>query len=594
MNENLVFPIGGGIVGASVYSTIGGMGIVGGFGGIGIGMAGMTAAGTVLGSAVYGAVQGIEQGDATAFAAIGLGAVGGASFSATIGGIGVSFGGSALGIGVGSMAAIGGIFGLGIYGLAKMFSSSSTSEPITETFNRLEERIFYEEAYYQAMIDLSPTLAELSLKQKFAELEFEEELKILKSQIKAKKQLNFQENIYNNSFDFIFEDIEENYFNNEPDNLALELREKFLWKSVFSLQGHTASINSFAIKDNILASASEDRTVSLWNIETQKQIFSFFEPSEVYSVAINQQIVVAGNSGRKITSWKLDNKALNHIFFYDSFSRNLYNQDSHAGLIYSLILSKDGKTLFSCSADRTIKIWNTNRGQLKSTLTGHTDSVLTLAISSSDRFLISGSTDKTIRIWDLTIPDSKPQILTGHDNWVTAIAITSDDKYLVSGSTDSTIKLWNLKTQELVYTLTDHSDSVWSIAISPDDQTIASGSLDQTVKLWDLATGTLLQTLQASSPVIFSENGKYLITGNNKNQIEIWQRFSENHQLINDKKINNQWWLILGVERNATRTEMKTAYYNLARQYHPDLNNSVEAQQMMRIINQAYYQSKLN
>lgn len=280
MNKNLVFPIGGGIVGTSVYSTVGGIGIVGGFGGIGIGMAGMTVAGTVLGSAVYGAVQGMEQGDATAFAAIGLGAVGGASFSTTIGGIGVSFGGSALGIGVGSMAAIGGIFGLGIYGLAKMFSSSSTSEPITETFNRLEDRISYEEAYYQAMIDLSPTLAELSLKQKFAELEFEEELEILKGQIKAKKQLDLKSNMDNNFFDFIFEYPEEKYFNNEPDNLDLELREKFVWKSVFSLKGHTASINSFAIKNNILASASEDRTISLWNIETKNKYFHFLNQAK--------------------------------------------------------------------------------------------------------------------------------------------------------------------------------------------------------------------------------------------------------------------------------------------------------------------------
>ena len=62
MKEYIVFPVSGGIAGASVYSTIGSIGIVGGFGGIGIGMAGMTAAGTVVSSAVYGAVKGIEHG----------------------------------------------------------------------------------------------------------------------------------------------------------------------------------------------------------------------------------------------------------------------------------------------------------------------------------------------------------------------------------------------------------------------------------------------------------------------------------------------------------------------------------------------------
>ncbi|MBE9166373.1 hypothetical protein IQ238_02095 [Pleurocapsales cyanobacterium LEGE 06147] len=144
-----------------------------------------------VGSAVYGAFKGIEHGDATAFAAIGLGALEGAGVSATIGGIGLSFGGSAFGIGMGSMTAMGGIFGLGIYGLAKMFSSSSTSEPIAETFNRMEEIISDEEAYYQAMIDLNPIFAELSWEQKFAELELEEELEILKKQIKAKLRNNY-------------------------------------------------------------------------------------------------------------------------------------------------------------------------------------------------------------------------------------------------------------------------------------------------------------------------------------------------------------------------------------------------------------------
>lgn len=179
MKENVFFPFSGGIAGSSVYSTIGGIGIVGGFGGIGIGMVEMTAAGTVIGSAVYGAFQGIEDGDATAFAAIGLGAIGGAGISATIGGIGVSFGESSFGIGMVSMASMGSILGLGVYGLAKMFSSANNPEPIAETFNRMEERISYEEAYCEAMMELDPILAELSWKQKFAELEFEEELEIL-------------------------------------------------------------------------------------------------------------------------------------------------------------------------------------------------------------------------------------------------------------------------------------------------------------------------------------------------------------------------------------------------------------------------------
>lgn len=581
MKNQIAFPLSGGMAGVCTYSTFGGIGIVGGFGGMGIGMVGMTAAGTVIGSAIYGAVEGIENRDATAFTAIGLGAIGGAGVSATFGGVGVSFSGSALGLGMGSMAAMGGIFGLGIYGLAKMFSSSY-SEPITETFSRMEEKIAYEEAYYQAMIELSPTLAELSWKQKFAELEIAEELEVLKAQIEAKNILNCDWNPHFNSFDIFDNEVKYDNTNIEPDTVEIELKENFVWKSLKILKGHTATINSLAIKDNIFVSGSDDRTVNLWNIETGQLIFSFFEPSEVSNVAISDRFIVAGNKSRKITSWQLKNKTLNRCF-----SQNSYSYDSHDGLINAFVLSSDFQTLYSGSADRTIRIWNLNTGQLEHTLNGHTDSVLALAISPCDRFLYSGSADKTIKIWNLHKPTAKPQTFTNSNSWVTSLAITNDGKYLVSGGTDSRIKLWNLSTKKLIYTISQNNSAIWSIAISPDGKTIVSSSIDKTV-IWELATGNILQTINASTSIIFNKNGKYLITANPQNRIEIWQRSSQKQQFIKKFETERQWWKILKINKNTTTTEIKAAYYKLARQYHPDINPSYEARQMMQIINLAY------
>lgn len=594
MNKDVFFPLGGGIAGGSVYSTIGGIGVVGGFGGLGVGITGMTAAGTVIGSAFYGAAKGIEDGDATAFVATGLGAIGGIGASATIGGIGISFGGSTFGIGMLSMTAMGGVFGLGVYGLAKMFSSSRINEPIAETFNRMEDRISYEEAYHQALMELNPIFEELIWYQKFNVLEIEDELEILKGQIRAKKKLDSTWNIHNNFSNFNQNSFEDEFINTEPESLKIELKENFVWKSIQVLRGHTGVINSLAIQDNIVASASEDHTVMLWNLETGKHLFSFFEPSAINSIAINDQIIVAGNQRRNITSWNLQNKTLKHIFSrksYDSFYRDLYNTECHEGLIFSLVLSNDGKTLFSSSGDQTIRAWNATTGEFKFALTGHTDLVLSLAITSSDRFLISGSADKTIRIWDLNNLSSKPQIITAHENWVTALAITLDEKYLASGSKDETVKLWDLSNLRQVYSL-EHDAAVWSVAITPDGSTLASGSLDKTVKLWDLATGINSQTLQASTPVIFSDNSKYLITGNSRNQIVIWQRTSTNNELLIDSEITKQWWIVLGVEQNASTNEIKVAYHDLARQYHPDLNTSKEAEKIMQIINQAYYKAR--
>lgn len=48
------------------------------------------------------------------------------------------------------------------------------------------------------------------------------------------------------------------------------------------------------------------------------------------------------------------------------------------------------------------------------------------------------------------------------------------------------------------------------------------------------------------------------------------------------------YYRILGVSRNASYEEIKKAYRNLVRQWHPDFNNSPEAEEKIREINEAY------
>ena len=578
MENNIAYPATGSIAGAGIYSTMGGVGLVGGFGGIGIGLVGMTTVGATVGFATFGVVEGIANGDSAAFISTGLGAFYGATVASTIGGVGVSFGGSAFGIGIGSMSIAGGVFGLGIYGLAKMFAKSETKETYAAVFERMEDKISYQDAYHQAMIELNPLFVDLVWEQQFSELEIEDELKMLNAQIKSNA---------GNCFAFNSQSIGQIPVGMEFDSAEIELQEKFSWQPIKTLYGHSNSINYLAIKNNVLASASNDHNINLWNINTGKLIYSFFGSHEVQAVAINNQIIAGTGFDQTITIWNLNDKTLKRII------SKYKNPNSHNNVIYALIFSNKGELLISGSADTKIKVWNPTTGNLRFTLSGHSGSVNTLAISPCDRFLISGSSDQTIRIWDLINPEAKPHVIEQYSGELTAIAITSDGKHFISSSRHSCLQIWCMETQRKIYNHENAIDNINSINISFNNKLMAVGNTKGMVQIWDLETHNLLQSITACSPVVFNSDGKYLITGDIHNRIQIWQKMVYNSHLDYEKYLNEPWWKILGVSKTSPATNIKIAYYNLAKKYHSDVNSTQEAKDMMSIINRAYQTSQI-
>jgi hypothetical protein len=54
--------------------------------------------------------------------------------------------------------------------------------------------------------------------------------------------------------------------------------------------------------------------------------------------------------------------------------------------------------------------------------------------------------------------------------------------------------------------------------------------------------------------------------------------------------IKMHWSQVLGISRHADPAEVKKAYRNLCKQYHPDVNKSPEAEELMKRVNNAYAQ----
>jgi WD40 repeat protein len=99
-------------------------------------------------------------------------------------------------------------------------------------------------------------------------------------------------------------------------------------------------------------------------------------------------------------------------------------------------------------------------------LRGHKDWVEGVAFSPDGTKVLTGSADKTIRLWETDTGKELVRLL-GHRDWVTSVAFSRDGTRVLTGSVDKTARLWETTTGKELTRFEDHSGSVDKVAFSP-------------------------------------------------------------------------------------------------------------------------------
>jgi WD40 repeat protein/uncharacterized caspase-like protein len=253
-------------------------------------------------------------------------------------------------------------------------------------------------------------------------------------------------------------------------------------------EAHQAPITQirFSPDGKILASASEDKTIKLWDAE--------------------QGILLKTLTG-------------------------------HTDLITAISFRSDGGVLASASRDRTIKLWGIPSGDTLDTFKGQEGDINVITFSPDGRVLSAGSTNQAIYLW---FPDSNKPILLGRhqantpgsgSQGITDLAFSSDGKTIASASWNDAIRIWIVSDAKSEQVATprqtfNSNTTATSLSFSPDTKWLAAGGQNGTISLWDLQNSNLVKTLSGHQGsvrnVAFSSDGKALTSVSDRNGILLW------------------------------------------------------------------------
>jgi WD40 repeat protein len=218
--------------------------------------------------------------------------------------------------------------------------------------------------------------------------------------------------------------------------------------------------------------------------------------------------------------------------------RMLRQIPAHRNAVSSLAISEDGRFFVSASWDQSLKIWETDSGNLLGTVIAHSQGVLATVFLAAtakleDCRLASGSFDQTLKFWRVKSRSQTEydleleRTLTAHTGSVYQLALAADHQLLLSASYDQTLKQWDSQSGVLRESSLDSLGSIEAIAVHEQREIIAAGGGDGTVTLWQLGTGQklghLVGNISSIKALAINHAGHWIAAACTDGTIKFWQ-----------------------------------------------------------------------
>ena len=305
--------------------------------------------------------------------------------------------------------------------------------------------------------------------------------------------------------------------------------------TTFTAHNHIVQAVRFSPDANLLATASVDSTVKIWNRETGVVVQTLKHPAAISYMDYSKdgRLIVTGSYDSKVRLWDAKNGTLVKEFV------------GHDRTIWHVAFNHDATLIASSGDDAIVRIWEVASGKLVHALKGHSLTVWSVKFSPDGTKLATGSFDNTLKIWNVANGKLLRDI-NAHSEAIVDLAFSNNGQTLATTSDDKTIKIWNTANGSLLRTM--HApEHIQAAAFSPDDKRLMTGGRDKqmfgeflqeifgdswvnkgvSARLWDVQTGKILHTFSEQgndvNDVAYSNDGRWIATASADNTVCIWQ-----------------------------------------------------------------------
>ena len=188
-----------------------------------------------------------------------------------------------------------------------------------------------------------------------------------------------------------------------------------------------------------LAAGGCDRQVHVWDLSNG---YANVQPEQSFENHADWVFGVAFTpDGKKLLTASRDKTAK----VWDLAAKeSVLTFPGHQNSVYGVAAQPDGKAGFSCGEDNSWRTWPTSGdGKQIRQGTGHGGPVFKVLYHPRQPLLATCSADKTVRLWD-PAKGTATKTLSGHTDWVYAIAFSPDGELLASGSWNGEVKIWKV------------------------------------------------------------------------------------------------------------------------------------------------------